>query len=124
VIIYIVQTFKYNQMKKLLLFSLMLITLSATSQIEKIEGIWKSNESKYLTAIFYSDGSFTFKNVGDSKLKEIVVNQGKNFVTTILKNPDNNHEVVVKYTLLNSGKIHAEFTGDYKGVVIHERYNE
>jgi hypothetical protein len=111
-------------MKKLLLFSLMLTTLSATSQIEQIEGIWKSNESKYLTAIFYSDGNFTFKNVGDSKLKEIVVNQGKDFVTTILKNPDNNHKVVVKYTLLNSGKIQAEFTGDYKGVVIHERYNE
>lgn len=123
-IIYIVQTLKYNQMKKLLLFSLMLTTLSATSQIEQIEGIWKSNESKYLTAIFYSDGNFTFKNVGDSKLKEIVVNQGKDFVTTILKNPDNNHKVVVKYTLLNSGKIQAEFTGDYKGVVIHERYNE
>ena len=111
-------------MKNLLLLSLMLLTLSATSQIEQIEGIWKSNESKYLTAIFYSDGEFTFKNAGDSKLKEVVVNQGKDFVTTTLKNPDNNHKVVIKYTLLNSGKIHAEFIGDYEGVIIHERYNE
>ena len=95
-IIYIVQTLKHNQMKKLLLFSLMLTTLSATSQIEQIEGIWKSNESKYLTAIFYSDGNFTFKNVGDSKLKEIVVNQGKDFVTTIFlpKMSNNSIEVI------------------------------
>ena len=59
-------------MKNLLLLSLMLLTLSATSQIEQIEGIWKSNESKYLTAIFYSDGEFTFKNVGDSKLGVLI----------------------------------------------------
>jgi len=111
-------------MKKLLLLSLALITLSATSQIEKIEGIWESDESEYLTVIFYSNGKFTFKNVGESNLKEVVVNQGKDFVTTSLKNPENNHKVIIKYTLLNSGKMNASFVGDYHGIVIHRRHNE
>ena len=111
-------------MKKLLSLSLMLLTLSATSQIEQIEGVWESDESKYLTAIFYSNGKFTFKNVGESNLKEVVVNQGKDFVTTSLKNPENNHKVIIKYTLLNSGKMNASFVGDYHGIVIHRRHNE
>jgi len=124
VIIYIVQTLKYNQMKKLLLFSLMLITLNATSQIEKIQGIWESDESEYLTAIFYKNGNFTFSNIGKSKLEETVVDQGKDFVSTSCLNTKNGHKVSIRYTLLDNGNMHAVFKGDWNGIVIHERYNE
>ena len=110
-------------MKKLLLPLLMLLTLNISAQIEKIEGIWSSEQSSYLTVIFYSNGKFLFKNLGidESKLKETVINQGKNFVTTTLVNSKNNHKVTIKYTLLKNNELLGEFLGDWKGTVIHKK---
>lgn len=110
-------------MKKLLLLSLALFTFNTYSQIKKIEGVWKSDKSAYLVAIFHQDNKFIFQNIGEDKLKEVVVNKGDDFIVTTLTNLDNNHEVVIKYTLLKNGKLRADFAGDYEGVVVHERYN-
>lgn len=109
---------------KNLLFCLMLTTLSATSQIENIQGTWESIESQCLTAISYNKKEFKFKNICDSNIIETVVNKGKDFVTTTLINTDNNHKVVIKYTLLDNGNLQGNFIGDYKGIIIHRRYNE
>ena len=111
-------------MKNLLLSCLMLITLSATSQIEKIQGIWKSVESECLTKISYNKEKFKFKNICDFDIDETVVNKGKDFVTTTSINKENNYKVVIKYTLLDNGNLNANFVGDFKGVIIYKRYDE
>jgi len=111
-------------MKNLLLSCLMLITLSATSQIEKIQGVWESVESECLTKISYNKEKFKFKNICDFDIDETVVNKGKDFVTTTSINKENNYKVVIKYTLLDNGNLNANFVGDFKGVIIYRRYDE
>tara|TARA_R110000822_G_scaffold236512_1_gene367102 strand:+ start:623 stop:958 length:336 start_codon:yes stop_codon:yes gene_type:complete len=111
-------------MKKLLTLGLMLFTLNIFSQMEKLEGTWKSEGTEYVTSIFYKKGKFTFVNVGPEKTKEVVVNKGKNFVTTRLDNLANGYKVLIKYTLLTNDTFEAEFIGDWQGVLIYKKYNE
>jgi len=111
-------------MKKLLTLGLMLFTLNIFSQMEKLEGTWKSEGTEYITSIFYKKGKFTFVNVGPEKIKEVVVNKGKNFVTTRLDNLANGYKVLIKYTLLTNDTFKAEFIGDWQGVLIYKKYNE
>ena len=96
----------------------LLFSFSSFSQIESIEGLWTSEESDYTTAVFYENEKFVFKNIGDDPVEEIVINKGKDFIITNLFNPTNEYQVQIKYTILNNGYLHSEFSGDWSGVVI------
>ncbi len=102
----------------------MLFTFNIFGQMENLEGTWKSEGTKYVTSIFHEKGKFIFTNVGPEKVKEVVINKGKNFVTTRLDNPSNGYKVIIKYTMINKNSFKAKFIGDWKGVLIYYRYNE
>jgi hypothetical protein len=111
-------------MKKLLTLSLMLLALNISGQMKNLEGTWKSEGTEYVTSIFHKKGKFIFTNVGPEKSKEVVVNKGKDFVTTRLDNPSNGYKVVIKYTMINKNSVKAKFVGDWEGVLIYYRYDE
>ena len=111
-------------MKKLLIIGLMLFTFNIFGQMKNLEGTWKSEGTEYVTSIFHKKGKFIFTNVGSEKIKEVVINKSKNFVTTRLDNPSNGYKVVIKYTMINKNSVKAKFIGDWEGVLIYYRYNE
>ena len=102
-------------------FFLLFISLSYFSQIDSMEGLWSSQESNYTTAVFYDNEKFVFKNIGDEPVEETVIKTGKDFIITNLFNPINGYKVQIKYTLLENGDIHSDFSGDWSGVLIWTR---
>lgn len=52
-------------LNSILPFFLFLFSFSSFSQIDSMEGLWSSQESNYITAVFYDNEKFVFKNIGD-----------------------------------------------------------
>ena len=123
-IIYII-TLKLNYMKKLILLTLTLFTLTSSAQLKKIEGVWTNEATEYVTVFFYHKGKIKkVKYIGPDRLASKIVNYGKNFVTTTIHNKKNNYKVVVKYEINKDDTLKVTFIGDYKGVLNYTRYNE
>ena len=112
-------------MKKLLLLTLTLFTLTASAQLKKFEGAWTHEETLYVTAFFYSKGKIQKINyIGPDKLTSKIVNYGRSFITTTIHNERNGHKVVAKYEINKNKTLKVTFIGDYKGVLNYKRYNE
>ena len=105
----------------LILIFFLLFSIFSFSQIESMEGLWTSKGSNYVTAVFYDNEKFIFKNIGDESVDETVVKKGKDFIITNLFNPASGYKVQIKYTLLENGNVYSEFSGDWSGVLIWER---
>ena len=105
----------------ILTFFILLFSVSSFSQIESMEGLWTSKGSNYTTAVFYDNEKFVFKNIGDEAVEETVIKKGKDFIITKLFNPTNGYNVQIKYTLLENGKVHSDFSGDWSGVLMWTR---
>tara|TARA_B110000879_G_C10955746_1_gene425531 strand:+ start:404 stop:757 length:354 start_codon:yes stop_codon:yes gene_type:complete len=102
---------------KLLLSILILITLSASAQMKKLEGVWTSPTSSYYTTIMYSEEKNEFKVMNfsfaeDRVIHELVLKIEENHILTSLYNEDNNYSVNVTYELLNDNQILCVYEGD------------
>tara|TARA_R110000782_G_scaffold142732_1_gene235422 strand:+ start:859 stop:1197 length:339 start_codon:yes stop_codon:yes gene_type:complete len=112
-------------MKNSLLLFLVLFSLTAKSQVKNIKGLWKTSNSNYTTLISYKLGKFKFTTKGgESKIKQIVVNKGDDFVTTRIDNLSNGNKRIYKYVLLSNGNLQVTSIGDFKGILIFEKQNE
>ena len=102
---------------KLLLPILILISLSAIAQMNKLEGVWSSQTSSYFTTIMYSEEKNEFKVmnfsfVDDKVINELVLKVEENHILTSLYNEENNYSVNVTYELLNDNQILCVYEGD------------
>ena len=112
-------------MKKLLLLTLVLFTLTSTAQLKNLEGAWSHEKTTYVTAFFYSKGKISnIEYIGPDKVIWKIVNKGRKFITTTIRNEKNGHKVVAKYELNEDDTLTVTFVGDYKGVLNYTRYNE
>ena len=102
---------------KLLIPILFLISLSTSSQIKKLEGVWTSRSSSYYTTIMYNEEKNEFKVMNfsfadDRIIHELVLKIEENYILTSLSNEDNNYSVNVTYQLLNDNQILCVYEGD------------
>ncbi len=114
-------------MKKLLLGIAMLFSIVMQSQnfTEQIKGVWSSERTSYYVVILHdSDRGYEFLNFSfeeNKSLPEVVVEEGKTYIKTLLTNPSNNYKVYITYTL-KKGELHCEFEGDAEHKSVYKKY--
>ena len=114
-------------MKKLLLGIAMLFSIVMQSQdfTEQLKGVWSSERTSYYVVILHNSyKGFEFVNFSfeeNKSLPEVVVEEGKDYVKTLLKNPSNDYEVYITYTL-KEGELHCKFEGKKSWESVYRRY--
>jgi|TARA_B100000767_G_C19322114_1_gene352011 hypothetical protein len=112
-------------MKQLFFISILFLTsLSITAQ-ESFNGIWKSENSSYVTTILASE--YAVLSVCNTSfeeykvLNEEVLEEGTTGFLTHLYNKENGYKVNIKYTLISNDSISSTYSGDIEGTYILTR---
>ena len=112
-------------MKKLLLILLLLLSLSFTAQVNKMQGMWVSETSSYVTTILSKEDkvikvyrtSFAKHKVVDEK---IVEHWDESFITE-LYNPKNKYRVNVRYTFKDINTLVCYYSGSLDKAITMRR---
>jgi hypothetical protein len=114
-------------MKKILLSIVILFSIAMYSQdqSEKLRGTWSSPQTSYYVVILHDETKgyefINFSFAENKSLKEIVVEENKNFIKTKLVNPDENYKVFITYRLIDD-VLYCEFEGDSNHITKYTKH--
>jgi len=118
-------TLKSYIMKKLIITAVLLLTLLTTQAQNQFEGMWVCDESSHITTILTCDirvvKVFSFSFVENNILKEKIITQSSDTMTTSLHNKENGWKVRMEYKYIDYGTLRVTFSGDYTGLVTMTR---
>ena len=103
-------------MKKLFITLLLLFTFSFLTAQEDFSGVWKSDDSSYLTTIIASEykvlNVFNTSFVEHRVITENIISRGKNKFTTELNNEQNGYSVIIEYILKDKDTLILKYSKD------------
>tara|TARA_Y100001933_G_scaffold244544_2_gene274380 strand:- start:20 stop:454 length:435 start_codon:yes stop_codon:yes gene_type:complete len=117
-------------MKNLFFILGFLISIFAYAQDENIlnndkhadiTGIWlQDNQSSYYTVILYNyDKDYIFTNfsfIEQNTVFENILEETKDYVKTVVHNPDNGWRVYCEYSYINANTLRVKYTGDIEEI--------
>ena len=112
-------------MKKLFITLSLLFTFSFLTAQEDFNGMWKSEDSSYITTIIASEykvlNVFNTSFVEHRVITEDIISRDKNKFTTELNNEQNGYSVTIEYTLKDKNTLILKYTKDLEGEYILNR---
>ena len=106
-------------MKKLFITLSLLFTFSFLTAQEDFNGMWKSEDSSYITTIIASEykvlNVFNTSFVEHRVITEDIISRDKNKFTTELNNEQNGYSVTIEYTLKDKNTLILKYTKDLEG---------
>ncbi len=86
-----------------------------------ITGIWlQDNQSSYYTVILYNyDKDYIFTNfsfIEQNTVFENILEETKDYVKTVVHNPDNGWRVYCEYSYINANTLRVKYTGDIEEI--------
>ena len=112
-------------MKKLFITLSLLFTFSILTAQEDFNGMWKSEDSSYITTIIASEykvlNVFNTSFVEYRVLAEDIISQENNKFTTELNNEQNGYSVIIEYILKNKDTLILKYSKDLEGEYILTR---
>ena len=122
-------------MKNLFFILGFLISIFAYAQDENIlnndkhadiTGIWlQDNQSSYYTVILYNyDKDYIFTNfsfIEQNTVFENILEETKDYVKTVVHNPDNGWRVYCEYSYINANTLRVKYTGDIEEINLLHR---
>ena len=103
---------------------MLLSVITYAQEISDLQGLWKGKNSTYYVAILHDGEKFTLTNFSIKKgdtIKEVVVEEGKNYIITNIFVERNKHSVNIKYTIIDNNTILCEFFGSSTNVSKYKR---
>ena len=115
-------------MKKLILTTVLLLTILTLQAQQQFEGMWTCEESSYTTVIL-ADEHKIIKVIGfsfDEKevLEEKIISKDTDSFTTSIHIKENGWKVKIVYEYISKDTLYCHFTGDYTGLVIMTRLKQ